>query len=114
MVKWKCGKNFIFTGVDNSSSVYAGARNKNILVLGKGPKQGLDNSTITAEAKYSINFTESEKRYVLSLHYNGSNGFLFVNAVKIYQFKAKDSELKPYPLCLQAVTKYLRLTLNFM
>ena len=26
--------------------------------------------------------------------------FLFVNAVKMYQFKAKDSEIKPYLLCL--------------
>ena len=114
MVKWKCGKNFIFAGVDNSSSVYAGARNKNILVLGKRPRQGLDNSTITAEAKYPINFTESEKRYALSVRYNGSNGFLFVNAAKIYQFQAKDLELKSYPLCLQAVSKYLKLTLVFL
>ena len=26
--------------------------------------------------------------------------FIFVNATKIYQFKAKDSEIKIYPLCL--------------
>ena len=36
-------------------------RNKNILVLGKGLAQDLDNATITAEAKYPINFTESGK-----------------------------------------------------
>ena len=42
-----------------------------------------------AEAKYSINFTESGKRFVLSLHYNVSNSFLFVNKVKMYQFKGK-------------------------
>ena len=34
------------------------------------------------------------------MHYNGSNNFLFVNAIKIYQFKAKDSEIKKYPMCL--------------
>ena len=34
---------------------------------------------------------------MLSLHYNGSNSFLFANAVKMYQFKARDSEIKPYP-----------------
>ena len=28
------------------------------------------------------------------MHYNGSNSFLFVNATKIYQFKAKDSEIR--------------------
>ena len=50
-------------------------RNKNILVFGEGPTQGSDNATITAEAKYPFNFTESGKQSVLSLHYNGSNGF---------------------------------------
>ena len=54
--------------------------------------QGL-NHTLTAEAKYPVNFTQSGKRYVLILNYNGSNGFLFVNATKVYQFKAKDSEI---------------------
>ena len=34
------------------------------------------------------------------MHCNGGNSFLFVNATKIYQFKAKDSEIKKYPLCL--------------
>ena len=30
--------------------------------------QGLDNTTMRAEAKYSINFTEPKKKYCLSLH----------------------------------------------
>ena len=42
---------------------------------------------------------------MLSLHYNGGNSFLFVNAVKMYQFKEKDSEIKPYPLCLGNTSK---------
>ena len=71
-----------------------------ILVLGEGPTQGLDDTLIKAEIKYSINCTESGKRFVLSLHYNGSNSFLFVNTTKIYQFKTKNFEIKPYPLCL--------------
>ena len=37
---------------------------------------------------------------MLSLHYNGSNSFLFVIVAKMYQFKAKGSEIKPYKLCL--------------
>ena len=60
---------------------------------------------IAAEAKYSINFTESGKRFILSLHYNGSIRFLFVNTTKIYQLKTKDSERKPYPLCLGNMSK---------
>ena len=80
-------------------------RNKNILVLGEGPTQGLDNATITAEDKYPVTFTESGKRFVLSLYYNGSNSFIFVNTVKIYQLKAKNSKIKPYPLYLGDISK---------
>ena len=86
------GKNAIIFGADKSSSVHIDNQNKNILILGKGPRQELDDTTLTANVKYPINFTQSRKRFVLSLHYNGSNSFLFVNATKIYQFKAKDSE----------------------
>ena len=43
---------------------------KDILIPGKKPTQGLDNTTLTAEVKYPINFTESGKRFVLSLQYN--------------------------------------------
>ena len=32
--------------------------------------------------------------------YKGSNSFLYANTTKIYQFKAKDSEIKWYSLCL--------------
>ena len=103
------GRNVIIFGVDNSSSVHIDGRNKNILVLGEGPTEGLDNATITAEAKYPINFTESGKRFVLSLHYNGIDSFLFVNAVKMYEFKAKDSEIKLYPLCLGNISKHFSL-----
>ena len=71
-------------------------------------KQGLDDTTLTAEAKYP-NFTQSGKRFVLSLHYNGSNSFLFVNATKVYQFKAKNSEIKDYALCLGNVSKDLKI-----
>ena len=44
------------------------------------------------KSKYPINFTGSGETFLLSLHYNGSNNFLFANAAKLYQFKAKDSE----------------------
>ena len=93
------GKNVIF-GVDNSSSVHIDNNKKNILGLGKGLTQGLDDTKITTEAEYSINFSRSERKFCLSLHYNARNRFLFVNVTKIYQFKVKNSEIKPYPLCL--------------
>ena len=80
-------KNVIIFGADMSSSVHTDHRNKNILILRKGPTQELYDTRLTAEAKYPINFTQSGKRFVLSLHYNGC--FLFVSAIKIYQFKPK-------------------------
>ena len=39
------------------------------------------------------------------MHYNGSNSFFFVNGTKIYQFKAKNSKIKPYPLSLGNISK---------
>ena len=81
-----------------NSSVHTDNKNKDILTLGEGPTQGLDNTALTAEAKYTITFTQPRRRFVLILHYNGSNSFLFVNATEIYQFKAKDSEIKDYTL----------------
>ena len=85
------GKNVIIFGADMSSSGHIDNREKDILILGKRPTQGLDGTTWTAEAKYTINFTQSNRTFELSLDYNGSHSFLFVNATKIYQFKAKYS-----------------------
>ena len=56
-----------------SSSVHANNKTRNILVLGKDFVQGLDSTTIYAEKLYSINFTENNKKFCLSLHYNGAN-----------------------------------------
>ena len=42
---------------------------------------------------------------LMSLHYNGDNSFLFVNAKKIVKFKAADSVIVPYPLCLGNISK---------
>ena len=53
-----------------SSSVHVDNKKNDILVLGEVPAQGLDDTTLTAEKKYSINFTESRKKFCLSLHDN--------------------------------------------
>ena len=37
--------------------------------------------------------------------YSGSNNFLFPNGINIYQIKAKNSELKLYPSCLDNILK---------
>ena len=76
-----------------SSSLDIDNKKKDILILGIGPTQGLDDTRLSAEAQYSINFSRSNRKFCLSLHYNGRNSFLFVNATKIYQFKAKDFKI---------------------
>ena len=70
-----CGKNAIIFGVDVSSSVHIDNENKDILILHKGPTQGLDNTTLTAEAEYYINFQDHKENFSFSLDYNGSNSF---------------------------------------
>ena len=85
-------RNAVTFGAEKCSSVHVGDKNKYALVLDEGPTQGLDNTTLTAKSKYPINFTQPNKRFVLSLHHNGGSKFLFVNVTKIYQLKAKNSE----------------------
>ena len=87
-----------------SSSIHIDNKKKDILLLGRGPRQGLE-STLTAEKMYSISFTVTRKKFCLSLHYNGANNDLFVNGTEIYKFKAKDSEIVASPLCLGNISK---------
>ena len=54
---------------------------------------------------YSINFTVPKKKFCLSLHYNGSNSYLFVNGTEIIKFKAKDFASVASPLCLGNISK---------
>ena len=93
-------KNVIIFGVGIGSSVRIDNKRKDILIFGFGPTQGLDDTKLTVESLYWINFSRSNRKFCLSLYYNGSNSFLFVNTAKICQFKAKDSEMKLYLLCL--------------
>ena len=65
-----------------SSSAHIDNKKKDILVLGKGPKEELEH-TWTAEKKYSINCTVTIIKFCLSLHYNGANCFFFVNGTEI-------------------------------
>ena len=89
-----------------SSTTNVDNRKKDILILGKDPTQGIEH-TLSAEKMYSINFTKENTRFCLSLHYNGANSYLFVNGTEIIKFKAKDSEITPYLLCLGNISKDL-------
>ena len=87
-----------------SSSPHTDNKGKNILILGVGPTEGIEN-TLTPEKMYSVNFTVTKNKFCLSLHYNGANSCLFVNGTEIYKFKATDSEIAATPLCIGNISK---------
>ena len=64
MTDGSLGKNVIIFGADMSSSVHIDNKNTDILILGEEPTQGLDDTTLTAEAKHPISFSQSGKRFV--------------------------------------------------
>ena len=80
-------------------------KTKNILILGKDFVQGLDDTTIYAEKLYSVNFTKTSTKFCLSLHYNGSNSYLFVNGTDIHIFQTKDPEIIVDPICLENISR---------
>ena len=80
-------------------------KKNNIPVLGKDFVQGITGTIIYADKLYSVNFTENNKIFCLSLHYNGADSYLFLNGVEVHKFKAKDSVIVASPLCLGNISK---------
>ena len=93
-------KNVILFVVDMSSSIHATNRANNIYVMGKDFIQGINNTTIYAEKLFHNNFTRFGVKFVLSLHYNGDNSYLFANGRQELKFKAKDDQIINENLCL--------------
>ena len=101
------GRPVIIFGTDISSSVHATNKTRSILVLSKDFMQGIDNTTICAEKLYSINFTKTNTKVCLSLHYNRANSYLFVSGTEIIKLKTGDSEIVANPLYLGNISKDL-------
>ena len=70
---------------------------KDILILGKGPTEALDDTTMTAEAQYSINFSRLQRKFSLSLHYNGGTVFYLLMLHKYINSKQKILKQKNIP-----------------
>ena len=68
--------------------------------MGDGFLQGINDTTLYAVKIYSQNSTAVNKKFVLSLHYNGDGSYLFVNAKRELKFKAKDDQIVKEILCL--------------
>ena len=80
-----------------SSSTKIDNKKKDILIFGKSPIPLLKH-TLSTEKMYSINFTEYNKSFCLSFHYDGGNSYMFVNGEETHKFKVKDSEIAVTPL----------------
>ena len=94
----KNANNLIILGADLSDSSDEETKKNNILILGKGSVQ-INNTTFQAKSELKTNCT-LPKKFILSVHYNGDDSYLFVNNIQQYKFKAKDSEIKTTKLCL--------------
>ena len=73
------GRNVLIFGADMSFSIHATNRTNHKYVMGDGLTQGIHDTTLYVEKKYFRNFTEPNVKFVLSLHYNGDDSYLFVN-----------------------------------
>ena len=93
-------RNAIIFGVDMSFSKHANNKANNIYIMGKDYIQKINDTTIYAEKMYYRNFTDPGKKFVLSLHYNGNNSYLYVNGNQELKFKAKTDQLVKEKLCL--------------
>ena len=87
------GRNVLIFGVHENSLVHANNKANNIYVMGDLFVQGINDTTLYAEKIYSQNFTAVNKKFVLSLHYNGVDSYLFVNGKQELKFKAKDDQI---------------------
>ena len=76
-----------------SFNTHANNRENNIYVMGELFIQGINNTTIYAEKKFYRNFTDPGKKFMLSLHYNSDDSYLFVNGRQELKFKCKTDQL---------------------
>ena len=93
-------RNVLIFGAGMSFSVHATNRANNIYVMGKELIQGINGTTIYAEKNFYRNFTDPGKKFVLSLHYNNNESYLFVNGRQESNFKCKTDQSVKEKLCL--------------
>ena len=81
-------------------NVHATNRANHMYLMGNGLTQGINDTTIYVEKNYYRNFTDPSKKFLLSLHYNGDDSYLFVNGRQELKFKTKTDQLVKEKLCI--------------
>ena len=97
-------RNVLIFGADMSFIVHATNRANHIYLMGTGLTQGINATTIYAEKNFYRNFTDPDKKFVLSLHYNVNDNYLFVNGRQELKFKAKTDQLVKQKLCIGSLS----------
>ena len=87
------GRNVLIFRADMSFSVHKTNRENHIYVMGDGFTQDIHDTTLYVEKNYWRNFTDSGKKFMPSLHYNGDDSYLFVNGRQKLKFKCKTDQL---------------------
>ena len=93
-------RNVLIFGADMSFSVHKTNRANHIYIMGTGLTQGINDTTIYAEKNFYRNFTDPGKKFILSLHCNGDDSYLFVNSRQELKFKCKTDQLVKEKLCI--------------
>ena len=98
------GRNVLIFGADMSFSIHRTNRANHIYVMGDGFTQGIHDTTLYVEKKYFRNFTEPNVKFVLILHYNGDDSYLFVNGRQELKCKCKTDQLIKEKLCIRSLS----------
>ena len=93
-------RNVLIFRADMSFSVHATNRANNIYIMGTSLTQGIHDTTLYAEKNFYRNFTDFGKKFMLSLHYNEDDSYLFVNGRQELKFKRKTDQLVKEKLCI--------------
>ena len=93
-------RNVLILGADMSFSVHTTNRANHIYLMGTGVTQSFNDTTIYAEKNFYRNFIDFGKKFMLRLHYNGDDSYLFVNGRQELKFKAKTDQLVKEILCI--------------
>ena len=65
-----------------SFSKHANNKGNNIYVMGKDYIKKVSDTTIFAEKMFYKNFTDTGKKFILSLHYNGDDSYYLLMVEK--------------------------------
>ena len=90
------GRNVLIFEVHEDSVMQA----NNIFVMGDGFVQGINDTILYAEKICSQNFAQPSTKFILNLHYNGNDSYLFVNGRQELKFKAKNDQIISEKICL--------------